>query len=300
MLIRKRKIKGSEQFYLVHSVRIGPKVMKKELYLGSKIPDNIEELKKEFQQNIIKEQYLDKLDYIQKNFSKEFESMPPSTKEKYLNYFMIKFTYDTNRIEGSTITLKETAKILEKGITPKNRPIEDVRETEAHQKVFYEMINYNKDLSLAIILKWHKMLLGETHQDIAGKVRQFQVKVAGSKVQFPYTVEIDLLLREFIDWYHKNKNTLHPVKLAAIVHLRFVSIHPFGDGNGRMSRLLMNFILHRNNYPMLNIKYSNRDSYYNSLEKAQVKHDENIFVTHIYRRYLKEYNDYMIKPDFDT
>lgn len=293
MKVKKKKVGQNDYFYLEHSFRDGSEVRKKEIYLGTKIPNDLEDIKIKFSYQIMKDQYFDKFEKIKRKFSKELKSMPPSAKEKYLNYFMIKFTYDTNRIEGSTITLKETVKILDKGITPKNKPIEDVKEIEAHKKVFNEMINYKRDLSLQVILKWHKLLLERTHSDIAGKTRTHQVKVVGSKTKFPYPLEIEILLKEFIEWYHKHKNNLNPLELAALVHLRFVSIHPFTDGNGRISRLLMNFVLSRNGYLMLNIKYSNRDSYYNALEKAQVKKQEKIFVSHIFRRFLKEYKEYL-------
>lgn len=81
--------------------------------------------------------------------------------------------------------------------------------------------------------------------------------------------------------------------LAARVHLRFVSIHPFADGNERVSRLAMNFVLHGNDYPMLNISYTDRASYYNALERSQVKEDDHYFVRHMIKRYLREYQKYL-------
>ena len=86
---------------------------------------------------------------------------------------------------------------------------------------------------------------------------------------------------------------MHPVILAVLVHLKFVSIHPFSDGNGRISRIIMNFVLHKFNFPMLDIEYVNRDNYYNALERSQIKKDSYIFVKHIVKRYLKEYNGYI-------
>lgn len=292
MKIRRKQIGSKKYFYLEHSLREGAKVVKKEWYLGTEIPPNIEDIKNNFIYDILKEKYFDSFERIRKNFGAEIKEMPPSAREKYLNYFLIKFTYDSNRIEGSTITLKETAKIIEQGITPANKPIEDIKETQAHRKVFQEMMEYQKELTLQIILYWHTLLFEQTKPDIAGKIRTHQVKVAGSKTEFPIPAELETLLREFIQWYRHHKEKLCPLELAALVHLKFVSIHPFSDGNGRMSRLLMNFVLHRYGYPMLNIKYSNRDNYYNSLEKAQVQKREKIFVLHIFKRYLKEYQKY--------
>ncbi|NQU78133.1 Fic family protein [Candidatus Woesearchaeota archaeon] len=292
MRIRRKKVGRDAYFYLEHSFRIEGKVKKKEIYLGRSIPGDIETIKLELNHQIMQEQYFEQFVAIKKSFSKELDAMPLSAREKYLDYFMIKFTYDTNRIEGSTITLKETAKILEQGITPENKPISDVKEIESHRNVFRDMINHEKDISMLTILKWHRMLLKDTNPDVAGKIRRHQVKVAGSKAEFPIPAELNILLEEFIEWYRKNKKKLHPIELAVLTHLKFVSIHPFTDGNGRISRILMNFILHRHGYPMLNIKYSNRDSYYNALERAQVKDQEKIFTSHIFRRYLKEYKKY--------
>ena len=88
---------------------------------------------------------------------------------------------------------------------------------------------------------------------------------------------------------------MHPVELAALVHLKFVSIHPFGDGNGRISRLMMNFVLHKHGYPMLNISYKNRNSYYTALERSQLKKLDQIFIVHIIKRYIKDYKSYLKK-----
>ena len=91
----------------------------------------------------------------------------------------------------------------------------------------------------------------------------------------------------------QKQELIHPVELAALVHLRLVTIHPFIDGNGRTTRLIMNFILHKHGYPMFNIPYVNRSSYYNSLERAQTKKIDSIFVQWFFRRYLKENGRYL-------
>jgi len=191
------------------------------------------------------------------------------------------------------LTLRETADLLERGITPREKPLRDVKEAEAHKEVFYEMLRYKKDLSLQIILYWHKKLFELSKPDIAGKIRNYQVKISGSRFIPPFPAEIYPLLREFFKWYNKNKNKLHPVELAALVHLKFVTIHPFADGNGRISRLMMNFVLNKHNYPMLNIPYEKRTSYYNALERAQLKNHDDIFIQWFFRRYTKEHKKYL-------
>ena len=274
-------------YYLEHAIREKGKIQKKKMYLGNTIPDNIEQLKKQFLHELYKEHWFPVLNAIKKEYSKETKAMPKSSKEKELETFMIKFTYDTQRIEGSTLTLRETADLLERGLTPKAKPVADVKEAEAHKKVFYAMLEYKKNLSLQTVFFWHRMLLQDSKPDIAGKVRKHQVAVAGSKFMPPSPVEMDILLHNFFKWYNKAKKKLHPVELAALVHLQFVTIHPFADGNGRISRLMMNFVLYHSKFPLFNISYTGRSGYYTALERAQIKEEEHIFIQWFIKRYIK-------------
>ena len=221
------------------------------------------------------------------------KNLPKEIREKQTEHFMIKFTYNTNRIEGGTLSYKDTAKLLHDNITPSNKPIRDIKEAENHKKVFYIMLNHKKDISLNTVLNWHYLLFKDTKPGIAGKIRTYQVGITGTEVQLPLPVEVNPLLREFFSWYDKNKNKLNPVELAALTHYKFVSIHPFGDGNGRISRLLMNFVLKKYGFPMLDISYNNRSSYYTALERSQLKENEQVFVQHIIRRYIKDYKSYL-------
>lgn len=292
--IRKKELGNHIYYYLEHSIRSGKNIEKKEKYLGKELPKNIDALKEEFLKEVLREKWYPALDEIRAVHSKEQRNMPKSAREKELRNFSIKFTYDSNRIEGSTLTLRETAELLEKGISPK-RPLEDVKETEAHEKVFYEMMDYGKDLSRQIILYWHDRLFKETKGDIAGKIRQHQVMISGSKFTPPLPAEIEPLLRDFFSWYAREKDRMHPVELAALVHLKFVTIHPFADGNGRISRLMMNFVLNKRCCPMLDIHYENRDSYYNALEKAQIKELDTPFINWLFSRYAKDLKRYSKK-----
>ena len=286
--------KGNKRyFYLVHSYREGKSVKKKQSYLGEKIPKDIEEKKRGFIQEFYKEKFLNDIDKIQKRFDKEYKSMPISARRKSKDTFAVKFTYNTQRIEGSALSLKDTARLLENGITPASKSIRDVKEAEAHKKVFFEMLDYGGELTLGIVLKWHKELMQETSKDIAGKTRNHDVAISQSKFKPPMHLELDILLKEFFDWYKNEKDRTHPVELAAMAHLRFVTIHPFTDGNGRISRLMMNFVLKKFKFPMLDIPYIKRSSYYNALERSQINQDDNIFIQWFFRRYIAEYKKYI-------
>lgn len=291
--IGKKMVKGKIYYYLEQSVREGGKIQKRVTYLGDKIPKNISEIKAKFVDDIYKEKWYADADRIKKNFSKEQRTIPKSVKEKELQTFVTKFTYDTQRIEGSSLTRRETADLLERGITPRSKPLRDVKEAEAHRDLFYEILKSKKDLTLQMVLDWHWKLFHQTKADIAGKIRKYQVAIGGSKFMPPSPVEVFPMLTEFFQWYSKNKNKRHPVELAAMAHLKFVTIHPFGDGNGRVSRLVMNFILNKKDYTMLNIPYEGRNSYYNELERSQVRKEDRIFLQWFIKRYIKEYKRFL-------
>jgi len=291
--ISKKAVDGKSYYYLEHSYREKGKVIKKEKYLGKNIPKDIDKIKQVFLEEIYKKKWFKTIDTIKKKYREEFRKTPITAREKERKSFAVRFTYDTQRIEGSKLTLRETANLLERGITPREKPLRDVKEAEAHEKIFLEMLKTEKNLSFQLVLYWHKKLL--ENKEIAGKIRKHQITISGSKFMPPFPAEVDLLLREFFKWYNKNKDKMHSVELAALAHLKFVTIHPFADGNGRISRLIMNFILNKKNHPMLDIHYEGRTSYYNALERSQTKKQENIFVQWLFKRYIKENKKYTTK-----
>jgi len=290
---RKRIINNHDYYYLEHSFRKHGIVEKREKYLGKKLPNNQDSIKQEFMIEIYRERWFDDFDLIKAGYASQRKSGPPSARAKEMKNFSIKYIYNTNRIEGSTLTLRETALLLEHGITPSARPVSDVKEADAHISAFNEMLEYKKDISLDTVLYFRRKLFGETKKDIAGKLRKHQVEIAGSKFTPPLAVEVYPLMEEFFKWYKKYNKMLHPIQLAGLVHLKLVTIHPFTDGNGRISRLMMNFILNKHGFPMLDITYKNRNSYYNALEKSQVKEQEHKFLQWFFRRYLKENEKYL-------
>jgi Fic family protein len=275
MRIIKRNKSKTDYFYLQHSFRKDGKTITKERYLGKKIPDNIEEIKANLMLQA-KEALSEKLEKIKKDFQKEWGRIPESAKEKELQELAIAFTYNTNAIEGSTITLEETRLILEDKIAP-NKPLKDIRETESHAKIFLNMLRTEEKMSKELLLKWHECIFAETKSDISGQFRNYLVRVG------PYVApdwrKVEKLIQQLITFVDESK--LNSVEVAARAHYMFEKIHPFGDGNGRIGRLLMNYILWKNGYPMLIIEYKKRKSYYKALQRT-----EEGFVTYFIRRYM--------------
>jgi len=291
--IRKVKVGREFYFYLEQSIRTGSTTRKKRLYLGKAVPKDISEITERFSKEIYSEEWYPKFEKIKRAYASELNKMPQSAKEKMVEAFMVSFTYDTQRIEGSSLSFRDTAQILLEHTTPANAPIKDVKEAEFHRSVFYEMLNSEGDITLHTVLKWHRELFSETNGTTAGKVRDYDVRITNSKFIPPRPAYMESMLGNFFAWYGKSGKKIHPVELAALCHLKFVTIHPFGDGNGRISRLIMNFVLKKNSYPMLNIRYLNRRGYYTALERSQVNNDESIFLRWFFRKYLSENKVYL-------
>ena len=276
MKIVTKKVGNKKYFYLKQSKRKGKKVITKEKYLGAEIPANIDEIsskfKKEIQMDIDK-----KLKAIKNNFQSEWKKIPESARKKELEEISIAFTYNTNAIEGSTITLEEAREIIHDKIAP-NKSLRDVRETEAHSEVFLKMLDMKEEITNDLLLKWHLEVFGITKQDIAGRYRDYLVRVGPHLA--PDWQEVEKMMHELIEFINKNKK-MNPVELSARAHYKFEKIHPFGDGNGRIGRLIMNQILWHSGYPMLIIEKKKRKPYYKALQK-----DEEGFVSYFIRRYL--------------
>ena len=183
-----KRRKGNQDYYYLYHDSKKDKRKQHEVYLGKVIPEDIDERKKEFALDIEREDWIPDLEKIHQNYKKEIKKIPPSIQEKNLKAFSVKFTYNTQRIEGSTLTLKDTRLLLEDGLTPSNRPSRDIKETEIHQKLFLEVMKQKEDLSLKVVKKWHKELFTQTKSDIAGLLRDYNVGIGGSKfVPPPYT-----------------------------------------------------------------------------------------------------------------
>jgi Fic family protein len=278
-------VKRGVYFYLGHSFRKAGKTVYREKYLGKVVPENIEDIKIGFFRKCLAEEVFVKLDKIRDKFSKEWGGFPESIKKKMLVDLSINLTYNTNAIEGSKITKQETDDLIRRRISP-NRPIDDVQETIAHSRLFFRVIQEEKNLTKSLLLEWHSQLFGETKHDIAGSYRDYLVRVG--EYLAPDWQDVENLMGDYLHWYNDNKKIIHPMELAGRMHYRFEKIHPFGDGNGRIGRLIITYLLAKAHYPLMVIDYKSRKSYYHALSG-----DENRFLQYFFRRYIREYTRYI-------
>ena len=192
------------------------------------------------------------------------------------NIYDIDLTYNSNAIEGSTLTYSETKLILNDGLTIGGKKMNEHLEVINHKDAldFIESISHLKssEIQLRDILDIHYLILKAISTSDAGKYRLKQVSVRksdGTIYNFVEPLKVKDSMDDFILWLQTNEDNLHPILLASLAHYKFVTIHPFIDGNGRTARLLMNLILIQNGYPPAVIKVSNRVEYIQAIEKAQ-------------------------------
>ena len=189
------------------------------------------------------------------------------------NWFRVELTYTSNALEGNTLTRRETALVVEKGLTVGGKSLIEHLEATHHAQALdwvKEQIKHKShEITEKDILQIHEIILKGIDDTIAGHYRAVPVRISGSTVILPNPRKIPQLMEEFCAWMQQNKGG-HLVELASEAHYRLVTIHPFVDGNGRTARLLMNMILMRGGYPPAIIRKQDRLAYISSLEIAQL------------------------------
>ena len=292
--ITTKTIKGKKYKYFKYNYREGNET--KDIEMSIRANGDLEQQKERFVVKVVNQRWVPAVDKIKNRYQEDLSRYTFTTKEKFFEDFGIRFTHHTSKIEGNTLGYRDVVSVILNDATPNNRPISDVEEIQAHIRIYREMLNSTENLTLPLILKWHQTLFGSSNPQIAGEIRNSPVFIAGSNYVPPASrFEVDFGLDNLFRWYNTNRDTIHPVLLACIVKFRFVSVHPFDDGNGRISRVIMNYLLHQAGYPMFNIEFKIRKGYFNVLEAANLKEDELRFVHWFFTHYIKSSQRYLEK-----
>lgn len=199
---------------------------------------------------------------------------PNNQKEMY-KWLKTELAYTSNAIEGNTLTRKETELVIDDGLTSTSKPIKDYIEAINHAKAFEKIIVFlkeNKNINENFMLNIHKIILTGLDNDNAGFYRNCRVRISGSTVIMPNPLKVTDLMINFYNWLDENMDN-EPLT-AILAHLKFVSIHPFVDGNGRCARLLMNTILLQFGFVPIVIRPTDRKRYLYVIENYQLKGDE--------------------------
>ncbi len=178
--------------------------------------------------------------------------------------FLIEFTYDSNAIEGNTLTLQETALVIKEGITIDQKPLKDHLEVVGHKDAYQYVLQLIQDqipFSERIIKEIHTLVLMNQPQD-RGVYRKVPVRIVGATHEPPQPYLVPIQMEQLLMDYPKVITNMHPVVSVAVFHLLFEGIHPFIDGNGRTGRLILNFELLKHGFPPINIKFADRKKYY--------------------------------------
>jgi len=203
---------------------------------------------------------------------KELEKLRPLPKpalEELRKQFEIELTYNSNAIEGNTLTLRETQMVLEHGITVKGKSLREHFEAINHKEAIIFVEDSLKDeISEELIKKLHELILTKIYDEAKGKYRTENVRILGAIKSPPQAAKVSGLMKQFEGYAKTNPEKLNVVEFAAMLHYKLVEIHPFIDGNGRVSRLLMNLLLMKHGYPITIVLKTDRKKYYDTLKEA--------------------------------
>jgi len=234
-----------------------------------------------------------------------FRPLPQELIRNLEEWFNVELTYTSNAIEGNTLTRAETALVVEKGITVQGKSLKEHLEATNH----LEALEYIKtliggkreDIDEATIREINRIILNKTEEYNGGIFRTQSARIKGSATILPNPVKVPELMEQFVEWLQEGK-TDHIVKIAADAHYKLVSIHPFSDGNGRTSRLLMNLLLMQVGFPPAIIRKEDRASYIDFLEKAQTDGDMTDFYQVIYEAVDRSLDIYLeaLEPERES
>lgn len=210
----------------------------------------------------------------------KYRPLPKAVLDHLRKQFEIELTYNSNAIEGNSLTLNETKLVLEHGITIKGKSLREHFEAINHKEaiVFVEDV-FKGPLTEDLIRKLNDIVLSKIDEK-KGEYGDINVRILGAVKSPPQAEKVPKLMKELIEYANANPDRLNPIEFAAMLHYKFVAIHPFVDGNGRVARLLMNLLLMKHGYPITIVLRVDRKKYYDCLKKADLG-DEKPFINFI-------------------
>lgn len=199
--------------------------------------------------------------------------LPAVAVRKLKEHFEVEMTYNSNAIEGNSLTLRETFLVLSEGITIKGKPLKDHLEATNHKEALdflYDLVDHEKNITFSqhLIKSLHQLVMQNIEKEWAGCYRNAPVRITGTPHQPPDAMDVPPQMNDLVRWVGDHQSKMHIVELAALVHHKFVYIHPFFDGNGRTARLIMNILLLQKGYPLTIILKNDRKRYHRVLQEA--------------------------------
>ncbi|MBI3190762.1 Fic family protein [archaeon] len=203
---------------------------------------------------------------------KELDKLRPFPKaalQELKKQLEIELTYNSNAIEGNSLTLQETRLVLEHGITISGKSLRDHFEAINHKEaILFVEGSLKEEINENLIKKLNGLVLDKIYEDEKGRYRTTNVRILGAIKSPPQAEKVPRFMGNFIEYITKNPDSLNAIEMAAVMHYKLVEIHPFPDGNGRTARLLMNLFLMKHGYPITIILKNDRKKYYRTLKES--------------------------------
>lgn len=310
VFIKEKKINGKNYHYLSKSVRLPDgkvasveKIIKdKKKSLKELERENVDffiqkekrlfanfALKKYSSDDIFTEEQIEKVEGIKVEYQHTIKKFSKPQFKDAFDRFIANFTYESNAIEGNSLTLKDVAIVMFEKRVIKGKDLMEIYETRNSRKVMDLILKKKFGVNEEDAIKMHKMLMKDI--DVRTGYKEIPNYLVGSNVKLTPPEKVEKEMKELIEWYEKNIEKHHPLQVSALFHGKFEKIHPFEDGNGRVGRFLSNIILLNNNYSPLIIRKSQRDSYIKCLQdfhNGYTKNLERFFL----EKYKKTYRNF--------
>ncbi len=283
--ISKKKIKGKTYTYIIKSFRLPDGSIKKISKLVNSNPKEDFEsnyrsyfFEKEKELNfkwamgkfvvdsILTNEEIKKVESIRVSYRNLIKKLTKEQKKDVFDRFIVNFTYESNALEGNSLTLRDVAIVIFEKVYTKGKELREIYETRNSRDVLDLMLKKKFKISHESIIKMHKLLTRDI--DTREGYKKIPNFILGKRLQTTPPEKVYAEMSNLIGWYNENSEKIHPLVLAPIFHSKFEKIHPFEDGNGRVGRFLVNTILVNNGYPPLIIRKTSRTAYFSCLEAA--------------------------------
>lgn len=295
-------IKGKRYRYLETSIRLPTGVKKFSVYMKD---DNRESYEKQLKEKvaatlitsagtyftsdrIFTKEIIEKLELMKLGYKELLKKLTTKQYQDIIDRFVVNFTYESNAIEGNSLTLKDVTMLFHEKHLPGGTNLRDVHDTLNTRKALEALFYHKIKIKEKDILQLHEMLVNDT--GVSFGYKKFPNFLLGRNVQTTAPEDVSLEMQNLIAWYHERPK-MHPLQKAALFHAHFEKIHPFEDGNGRVGRILLNAILLKHGYPPLIIRKTQRVAYFSALAAADKGHYEKLS-RFLIEKYKKTYQQF--------
>jgi fido (protein-threonine AMPylation protein) len=305
MKLEIKTIKGHRYLYIVDNVKVNAKKLSLTFYVGRLEKTSLEgfmeklgefeliKLKKytdyrlkKHRCDVLSPQRALNLEFLAYGYQ-QLRDYYPDEFSRYQEAVFVQYAQGTTAIEGNTITTRQASELLEHNVTPPGKTLREIHELTNFRDLQKFLDGYKSDVSERMIKQMHA-IIERNISELLGAYRQIPVWIEKADYVPPPPFEIPTLMKELIEWYRTNKGRLHPFELGILLHSKFVTIHPFTNGNGRVGRALLNFVLQRNGYPALFLDLGHRERYLDAVEEGNNENYEPI-INLLYDIYLSQH-----------